>query len=114
LFIRLHQAIRRRNFQRTEIRAESKSATVFFLAAIDPFTTKNRQLSKAEMDGRLRITKFRPNLSNSDDTALINTLQILAAAILQKSPRESFGLSVTDAIWRGTPVIAGMEKTICL
>jgi trehalose synthase len=46
-------------------------------------------------------------LPKGDDTALVNTLQTRAAVILQKSTREGFGLTVTEAMWKGTPVIAG-------
>jgi len=41
------------------------------------------------------------------DTALVNALQRRAAVVLQKSLREGFGLTVTEAMWKGTPVIAG-------
>jgi trehalose synthase len=41
------------------------------------------------------------------DTALVNALQSRAAVVLQKSIREGFGLTVTEAMWKGTPVIAG-------
>ncbi|MGB3903396.1 MAG: glycosyltransferase [Anaerolineae bacterium] len=41
------------------------------------------------------------------DTALVNALQSRAAVVLQKSIREGFGLTVTEAMWKGTPVIGG-------
>jgi trehalose synthase len=41
------------------------------------------------------------------DTALVNALQKKAAVVLQKSLREGFGLTVTEAMWKGTPVIGG-------
>ena len=42
-----------------------------------------------------------------EDTALVNALQSRSAVILQKSIREGFGLTVTEAMWKGTPVIGG-------
>ncbi len=42
-----------------------------------------------------------------EDTALVNALQSRAAVVLQKSLREGFGLTVTEAMWKGTPVIGG-------
>jgi len=42
-----------------------------------------------------------------DDTALVNALQTKATCVLQKSTREGFGLTVTEAMWKGTPVIGG-------
>jgi trehalose synthase len=41
------------------------------------------------------------------DTALVNVLQRKAAVVLQKSIREGFGLTVAEAMWKGTPVIGG-------
>src|SRR6266576_3858669 len=46
-------------------------------------------------------------LTSGDDTALVNALQTRAAVVLQKSLREGFGLTVTEAMWKGTPVIGG-------
>lgn len=144
---------------------------LFFMPAIDPFTTKNRQLEEEEMDERLahyniptdlplvaQISRFDPwkdpkgvikafklarkevdctlvllgnfasddpegaqiyeqllacrderimILPHGDDTALVNTLQRRATVVLQKSIREGFGLTVTEAMWKGTPVIGG-------
>ncbi len=37
----------------------------------------------------------------------INALQRLADIILQKSTREGFGLTVTEGLWKGKPVIGG-------
>lgn len=38
---------------------------------------------------------------------LVNPLQRLSRVVLQKSLREGFGLTVTEALWKGTPVVAG-------
>ena len=46
-------------------------------------------------------------LCNGDDTALVNALRRRAAVVLQKSLREGFGLTVAEAMWKGTPVIGG-------
>jgi trehalose synthase len=42
-----------------------------------------------------------------DDAALVNALQRRAAVVLQKSTREGFGLTVTEAMWKGAVVIGG-------
>jgi trehalose synthase len=42
-----------------------------------------------------------------EDTALVNALQTRATVVLQKSLREGFGLTVSEAMWKGTPVIGG-------
>ena len=44
---------------------------------------------------------------SSQDTALVNTLQRKAAVVLQKSLREGFGLTVTEAMWKGAAVVGG-------
>jgi trehalose synthase len=42
-----------------------------------------------------------------DDPVLVNALQRHAAVVLQKSIREGFGLTVTEAMWKGAAVIGG-------
>lgn len=44
---------------------------------------------------------------SGEDTSLVNALQRRATVILQKSLREGFGLTVTEAMWKGIPVIGG-------
>jgi trehalose synthase len=47
-----------------------------------------------------------------DDAALVNALQRQAAVVLQKSTREGFGLTVTEAMWKGAAVIGGNDGGI--
>ncbi len=42
-----------------------------------------------------------------DDPLLVNALQRASAVVLQKSTREGFGLTVTEAMWKGAVVIGG-------
>jgi trehalose synthase len=42
-----------------------------------------------------------------DAHRIINALQRGSSAVLQKSLREGFGLTVTEAMWKGRPVIGG-------
>jgi len=42
-----------------------------------------------------------------DDPLLVNALQRHSAVVLQKSTREGFGLTVTEAMWKGAAVIGG-------
>jgi trehalose synthase len=46
-------------------------------------------------------------LPHGDDPLLVNSLQRRAAVVLQKSLREGFGLTVAEAMLKGTPVIGG-------
>jgi trehalose synthase len=142
----------------------------FIMPAINPFSTTNKDLSEAEVEGRFnhygiptdlpfivqvsRFDKWKDpqgaidafriarkqvdatlvlvgNVATDDpegqeifeslcqcredhirilsvqDSALVNALQSRAAVVLQKSIREGFGLTVTEAMWKGTPVIGG-------
>jgi trehalose synthase len=49
----------------------------------------------------------RIRILSVQDSALVNTLQRRAAVVLQKSIREGFGLTVAEAMWKGTAVIGG-------
>lgn len=42
-----------------------------------------------------------------DSHETVNALQRMATIILQKSTREGFGLTVTEGMWKGKPVIGG-------
>lgn len=46
-------------------------------------------------------------IMSQEDTSLVNALQHKAAVVIQKSIKEGFGLTVTEAMWKGTPVIGG-------
>jgi trehalose synthase len=41
-----------------------------------------------------------------DHQILVNVLQRISAVVLQKSTREGFGLTVSEAQWKETPVVA--------
>lgn len=43
-------------------------------------------------------------VGNND--ALVNSIQKLSNVVIQKSTKEGFCLSVTEALWKGTPVVA--------
>ena len=38
---------------------------------------------------------------------VVNAFQVASMALLQKSTREGFGLTVTEGMWKGTPMIGG-------
>jgi trehalose synthase len=42
----------------------------------------------------------------SENNILVNALQRSSAVVVQKSAKEGFGLSVTEALWKGKPVVA--------
>jgi len=55
----------------------------------------------------LECREERIIILSHQDSALVNALQRKAAVVLQKSIREGFGLTVAEAMWKGTPVIGG-------
>lgn len=52
------------------------------------------------------IAKDITVLTTPYDAELINALQRASAVVLQMSTQEGFGLTVSEALWKGTPVIA--------
>jgi trehalose synthase len=59
-------------------------------------------MDAAGEDKDLKILMLPP-----DSHRMINALQRSAAIVLQKSLKEGFGLTVTEALWKGKPVIGG-------
>ena len=59
-------------------------------------------LGTAENDPDIHILLLPPNAHRT-----INALQRLADIIIQKSTKEGFGLTVTEGLWKGKPVIGG-------
>jgi trehalose synthase len=47
----------------------------------------------------------RIRILSVQDSALVNALQRKAAVVVQKSMREGFGLTVTEAMWKGAAVV---------
>jgi trehalose synthase len=62
---------------------------------------------QAVFESLLKHRNDRVHILTVEDSALVNALQRRAAVVLQKSIREGFGLTVTEAMWKGTPVIGG-------
>lgn len=55
----------------------------------------------------LKHREERIIILTAEDSALVNALQRHAAVVLQKSLREGFGLTATEAMWKGAAVVAG-------
>lgn len=55
----------------------------------------------------LRSRSERIIILSRQDSALVNALQQRAAVVMQKSIREGFGITIAEAMWKGTPVIGG-------
>jgi trehalose synthase len=48
-----------------------------------------------------------PMADAGENAAIVNALQRHAAVVVQKSLHEGFGLTVTEAMWKGRPIVAG-------
>jgi len=59
-------------------------------------------LGRAGDDKNLKVLMLPPDAHRT-----INVLQRSAIVVLQKSVKEGFGLTVTEALWKGKPVIGG-------
>jgi trehalose synthase len=55
---------------------------------------------------RVQIASL-PMIDPSENAAMVNALQRHASVVVQKSLQEGFGLTVTEAMWKGRPVVAG-------
>ncbi|MBI2900203.1 MAG: glycosyltransferase [Planctomycetes bacterium] len=63
--------------------------------------------SAAEGDPDIHVLLLPPTAHRE-----INALQRAATVVVQKSTREGFGLTVTEAMWKGKPVVGGLTGGI--
>jgi len=82
---------------------EDIDATLVLLGSIATDDPEGQKVYQSLLDSR----EERIIILAKEDTALVNALQTRSAVVLQKSIREGFGLTVTEAMWKGTPVIGG-------
>lgn len=61
---------------------------------------------KIEKKSRKLIDNKDVILITIENDILVNVLQRSSAVIIQKSKREGFGLTVTEALWKGKPAVA--------
>ena len=56
---------------------------------------------------RRRVSLVRLPMDDGEENAgMVNAIQRHAAVVVQKSLREGFGLTVTEAMWKGRPIVA--------
>ncbi|HUY77670.1 MAG TPA: glycosyltransferase [Ktedonobacterales bacterium] len=75
------------------------------MASDDPEGMEYYQLTKEHADGDPDVHL----LSNLDGVGNVevNAFQRMATVVLQKSLREGFGLTISEGLWKGKPVIGG-------
>jgi trehalose synthase len=88
-----------------ESHPEVQLALVGSMAHDDPegWEYYNRTVAAADGDPDIFILS---NLNNVGSVE-VNAFQVHSEAVLQKSIKEGFGLTVTEALWKARPVIAG-------
>jgi len=69
-----------------------------------------KEVEDSAADDHDIYTLLLPPFSDGD----INALQRIASVVLQKSLKEGFGLTVSEALWKGKPVIGGATGGIPL
>ncbi len=86
-----------------KIAREKIDATLVLLGNIATDDPEGEQVYQSLLDSQ----EERIIILAKEDTALVNALQSRSAVVLQKSIREGFGMTVTEAMWKSTPVIGG-------
>lgn len=88
-------------FQKAREQVDCRLVLLGNLALDDPEADVILETIKSSVDESIII------IITVDDPVLVNSLQRRAAVVLQKSIREGFGLTVTEAMWKGAAVIGG-------
>jgi trehalose synthase len=86
-------------------RPEVQLALVGSMAHDDPEGWEYYQRTVAHADGDPDI--FILSNLNNVGAVEINAFQVCSAAVIQKSIREGFGLTVTEALWKARPTVGG-------
>jgi len=86
-------------------RPDAQLALVGSMASDDPegWDFYNSTLAHADGDPDIHIL----NNFNNVGAIEVNAFQSLSSVVLQKSTREGFGLTVTEALWKGRPFVGG-------
>ena len=91
-------------FRKVKENVDARLVLLGNMASDDPEGWKiYRQVEKEARD---LIEKGDVQLLTIDSNILVNALQRKADVIIQKSIREGFGLTVTEAMWKKKPVVA--------
>ena len=90
---------------------EVQLALVGSMAHDDPegWEFYNRTVAHASGDPDIFILSNLNNIGSVE----VNAFQVHSASVVQKSIREGFGLTVTEALWKARPTVGGRAGGIC-
>jgi len=91
-------------FKRVKEEVDCRLVLCGSMASDDPEGLK--MCGKIERAAKKRVDNKEVILITVENDILVNVLQRSSAVIVQKSIREGFGLTVTEALWKGKPVVA--------
>jgi trehalose synthase len=91
-------------FERVRKHVDCRLVLCGSMAADDPeghqvYERIKRRANSLVEDGEVTLV-------TSENNMFVNCLQRRSAVVIQKSIREGFGLTVTEALWKGKPVVA--------
>jgi trehalose synthase len=91
-------------YDRVRQQVDCRLVFVYNMASDDPEGVKiyNQMLEKA----KAHLDRGDVLFVRGDDPLLVNVMQRVSNVVIQKSTREGFGLVITEALWKGTPVVA--------
>jgi len=91
-------------FHRVRQQVDCRLSFVYNMASDDPEGEK----IYAQMQGAAKeeLASGEVLFVRGDDPILVNVMQRVSDVVIQKSTREGFGLVITEAMWKGTPVVA--------
>ncbi len=91
-------------FDRVKEQADCRLAFVYNMASDDPEGA--RIYAQMEESAKEGLASGDVLFVRGDDPILVNVMQRVSDVVIQKSTREGFGLVITEAMWKGTPVVA--------
>jgi len=66
-----------------------------------------------ELQRRVHLLRL-PMVDAKENALMVNALQRIASVVVQNSLREGFGLTVSEALWKATPVVAANRGGIAV
>ena len=88
-------------FDKVKENVDSRLVLLGSMALDDPEGARVHESLVERVSGREDII-----IINKESDILVNALQRASSVVIQKSLREGFGLTVTEALWKGAPVVA--------